>query len=530
MFRTLLARACVAVAVAPLFTAVAANAQPSLDGGWARPGSLVWSPCAEGSDAECTTIPVPFDWSNPALGATLDLAIGRIRASDPANRIGMLLLPNGLQGINSYVVNGAMPDTDKLRERFDIVSLDWRGAGRSSQIRCSPDVLQVDNMRPFPDTEELYHQRVADNAARGVDCRRHSGAVFDHVDADTLARDWNAIRRALGEPTMSLYAAASATVPAQRYAELFPDRLRALVLDTPWAHSISSAARFVKDFTAAQEDVFEGFDAWCDRSAACALHDLGLAEVWEELYAAALDGRLRNPTTGALVTADRLQFVLTNNQLLVEQGWPVTAQSFATMRTWLTQPATARTATAKPTKDEPTEALEDYGTFQPYDCENFRYPVSGPAELHQYRDLMAEVAPHTKILYSLTLRRVTQCLGWPAEASFLQRKTTITGTPPVLAVVDRHDQTSPYEWAKGVADQFDNAVTLEFDGYGFVPYFNGGTCPREKVQDYLFTLRLPAEGTHCPAVFPPDQPTAARQSPAPGPQDLFGAAPIRLEG
>jgi pimeloyl-ACP methyl ester carboxylesterase len=523
-----------AVAVAPLCVVASASAETGPDGGWKPPDQLEWVPCAEGSAGECATMQVPVDWSDPG-GDSLDLTFGRLRASDPAQRIGTLFLPSS-RGINTYIINRSFRDTDRMLTRFDIVSWDWRGNGRSTPVRCSPAVLKGDDYEasPFPDTEDLFTQRASDNTARAVDCLKQSGPVLNHMDASSTARDMDAIRAALDEPRLTYFGSALASVPAQRYAELFPNRVRALVLDTAWDHSHTSTAGFFEDLTIAQEASFEEFDAWCDRTATCPLREEGVRETFERLYAAAQAGQLVNPTTGAVVTAQRLLFVLVNNLYFVQQGWPLTVQDFANLLTWLdpaaSQPSAGAAPAAEPAQQPPLEELAQH-TFQGWECEDFRYRVNGPAQLSGYRERMAELAPHTRILFSLAARRAIQCIGWPLEASYPQRRGSITGIPPVLVVAARHDMSVPFAWARSVVSQIDRAVMLEYDGYGFGHYANSGPCIREHVQNYLFTGRPPAPGTHCPAVFP-GQPTAAAQVPDPA-LDLGVpgvAGPISLVG
>ena len=55
---------------------------------------LAWQPCAEPSPQgfDCATAQVPLDYGDPQ-GATIDLAVIRHRATDPAQRLGALLQP-----------------------------------------------------------------------------------------------------------------------------------------------------------------------------------------------------------------------------------------------------------------------------------------------------------------------------------------------------------------------------------------------------------------------------------------------------
>src|SRR5262245_56323333 len=79
-----------AVGVVGPLGAVPASSAPSI-----AAKSLAWSPCfpREGR-FECADLTVPLDYSHPN-GPTIDIAVVRQRAADPARRIGSLLLNPG---------------------------------------------------------------------------------------------------------------------------------------------------------------------------------------------------------------------------------------------------------------------------------------------------------------------------------------------------------------------------------------------------------------------------------------------------
>lgn len=62
----------------------------------ASPSPITWGACPDDPDSpappdgECGTLRVPLDWNRPH-GPSIDLAVARHRATDPAHRIGVLL-------------------------------------------------------------------------------------------------------------------------------------------------------------------------------------------------------------------------------------------------------------------------------------------------------------------------------------------------------------------------------------------------------------------------------------------------------
>ncbi|MET8976774.1 hypothetical protein ABZX85_14260 [Streptomyces sp. NPDC004539] len=68
------------------------------------PGTIAWKPCTapDGTRGfECATLKVPVDHRKPK-GATIPLALNRHRATDPARRIGPLLVNPGGHGSRKH--------------------------------------------------------------------------------------------------------------------------------------------------------------------------------------------------------------------------------------------------------------------------------------------------------------------------------------------------------------------------------------------------------------------------------------------
>ncbi len=80
------------IGLGPVIPGSAQEATPE-----ATPTTLAWSACAVGGGWECATLPVPLDYADPT-GPTIDLALTRLPAGDPARRIGALLFNCGGPG------------------------------------------------------------------------------------------------------------------------------------------------------------------------------------------------------------------------------------------------------------------------------------------------------------------------------------------------------------------------------------------------------------------------------------------------
>src|SRR4051812_34733781 len=106
----------------------------------ASPAAVAWSDC--GGGWECGAVAVPLDYANPARG-TVDLALTRLPATDPARRIGSLMVSFGGPGaaaVSTLHEVGAQLFPDQLRARFDLVGFDPRGVGASAPLDCGIDL------------------------------------------------------------------------------------------------------------------------------------------------------------------------------------------------------------------------------------------------------------------------------------------------------------------------------------------------------------------------------------------------------
>jgi pimeloyl-ACP methyl ester carboxylesterase len=227
---------------------------------------------------------VPVDWTKPD-GAKFNLAIGRLPALNPAQRVGVLFVhPGGpgSSGIDRYITQRGIPDDSPLHQRFDIVSVDPRGVGRSNPVVCSADLVGQ-TPTTFPANESEYQALLDFNARLAKDCRAHTGPLFDHVDTISAVRDVDAIRAALGERQISFFAISYGTQVGQQYAELFPNRIRAMALDSNMDHSITSAFRYLQTTTEDFEGSLDAFAGWCARNTGCALHGRDVLAIWDEL-------------------------------------------------------------------------------------------------------------------------------------------------------------------------------------------------------------------------------------------------------
>ncbi len=446
---------------------------------------IAWAACPEDEHVQCGTMPVPADWAQPA-GPAATLTIARLAATDPAQRIGSLLVNPGGPGGSAVdmVLNAATFFSPALLKRFDIVGMDPRGVGRSAPVLCYQDLVDA-VPSPMIETQRAYDDTIAFNRKLAADCAQHTGPVFAHVDTLSVVRDMDAVRAALGADQISFYGASYGTLLGEQYDQRYPGRLRALVLDSVMDHSVS-VTDFLAQETDAAQDSFGQFIAWCARDPRCVVRGQDIRKIWASLLDQARAGTLENPY-------DRLRKLRLSDLLAAAFAAFYDPQwySFA----YYLRDAQAQTAAGKKAPGD----LTDH-SFPAVFCADWRLPVSGfPAYQAELRALAAR-AP--QILASpLAISATAGCLGWPTPPADPQADLT-PATIPVLLVNAVHDPATAYQWAAHVARQLGpKAVLLRYRGWGHVAYPKT-KCVSGLVDHYLLTLGTPAPGSTCKPVDP----------------------------
>jgi pimeloyl-ACP methyl ester carboxylesterase len=470
-------------------------------------GRIAWascqSPSGEGS-FECATIKVPVDWKGP-YGATVDLALARHRATDPAHRIGSLLINPGGPGGSGVNFAFRAPESfsPALLERFDIVGFDPRGVGLSNPVKCDADRVAAQSALLYPKSTSSFAALREANRALGENCRDLTGPLVDHMDTASVVRDMDAIRAGLGEQRISYYGVSYGTGIGQQYAERYPRRIRAMTLDSNMDHSLDTWA-YQKTETVAMEKSYGQFADWCARTQSCALHDQDVRSLFDSLY--------RRADAGELVLPGDPPYTFTTQDLQgLAFGYmydPATWFQFAQDLAYLDAPDPGESRSLRQ-RGEPTEF-----PYLPVTCQDYDFDVPSYATLARYERRLARLAPVTR-LSSLAWTDLTGCQNWPTQVTNPPHRLRVDGTPPILVTNSRYDVATPHTWGSNAARQIGReAVFLTYDGVGHGDYWLS-PCARDAIDTYLITLKTPRKGTQCPAVWP-TAPSAQRQSPNAG--------------
>jgi pimeloyl-ACP methyl ester carboxylesterase len=450
-----------------------------------------WAPCARSPQTQCGNLEVPIDWSKP-WGQKVWLAVARRPASDPSQRIGTLFFnPGGPgDGAVSYIAQAAAFFSPTLLARFDIAGMDPRGVLGSNQISCENRPIIRPETNLWPRTEREFNAMLSNNRAVALACLRDTGELMRHTDTVNVARDHDALRIALRVDKVSWLGLSYGTQVAGNYADLYPGRTRAMVLDAALTHSLSEVEQAAGEILTA-EDSFNRFVAWCPTSAQCALRGQNVAAVFDRLVADAdrrpipVDGALR-AVTGADIrmgTKGLLRFkeaAIYGPQL----SWAGLSQA---LKSTLAGDASAFMVAPA--------GVVQYSAYSQLAnaCLDYVVQVGTWAEMQQRIEMGRQLAPHLQGA-SETWQGLL-CANWPIPATNPPRPLDVRGVP-TLIVHAVHDPSVAYAWAHGLAAQIDGSRLLTRTGDGHTSYHTS-PCARAATDAYLVRPGGPANGI-CP--------------------------------
>ena len=462
----------------------------------ATPAALAWSACADADGWECATLPVPLDYADPN-GRTIDLALTRLPAADPARRIGVLLFnPGGPGGAGVRTLHqlDTLLFPDETRARFDIVSFDPRGVGESGQIDCQPDFETYYALDPSPDDAAEREAWLAGGRAYAAACAANGGDLLPFVGTENVVSDMEQLRTALGEETISFLGLSYGTSLGARYADRYPERVRAFALDSGLP-SFVDPVTFVPQWVDAIERAFDAYLADCAAALTCPFHSDGdPAAAFDALMAQVDAAPLEVSTeTGTRLVGQRAVLGAVDAMLSRPCAWPQLAAALAAAANGDGAPVLALA-------DQRNERLPDgsYGpgntAFLAVSCLDF--PITkDPAAYEALAAKAATIAPRLGAYYATW---TLPCVFWPAPPTPAPHAPVAAGAPPILVVGATLDTQDAYSWSVDMAGQLESGVLLRREGTGHPSYWESA-CVAEAVNAYLIDLTLPPPDLICPS-------------------------------
>lgn len=438
--------------------------------------TVSWVPC--GTGLECGALTVPLDYANPA-GPTVTVNAVRRRATDPANRIGVLIAnPGGPGGsavtlVRSSRFASGLPA--EVAARFDIVGIDPRGIQGSIGITCPI----APPLRGTPRDE-------ASRAFAGA-CGSAAGSLLPHVGTDSAAEDIESMRIALGEQQISYLGFSYGTYLGTLYLQRHPERVRAAILDAAVDGSVFGVS-FMVDQMRGYERTLGEFLTWCQATPTRCPFATVTPDVrtrYDEMqFIAARTGIGRER-----IAKQDLEFFVSR---LLGESWSTLGRVLAD----LSRGSTASSISVLDSITGDPSATYSDGSWESIACRDGLPPSARPADPGDRLSLLTSVAPHFTDLAAYWATEQI-CSTWPAPP-----RSRSTPQPQavgrVMVIGNTLDVRTPLEWAQRLSQQL-GAPLVTYESYRHTAATAGDPCVAATVSALLLSVTPPSPGVFCPS-------------------------------
>jgi pimeloyl-ACP methyl ester carboxylesterase len=459
------------------------------------PKKIVWKPCQQDATLRCALLTVPLNYARPS-GRKLQIALLKVSATNPSKRIGSMLVNPGGPGASGvdFAARARRLFGQRITESFDIIGFDPRGVAASGATDCitDPQFTAFIAADASPDTEaERASLRDLSKAFADGCAQRVGLEALPFYGTFDAARDMEQIRRALGEESISMMGFSYGTLLGATYADLYPNRVRAFVLDGALDAEAAADDR-AREQTRGFEAVLQAYVAGCPDRKSCsgqlkadplATIDRILAQV-ETTPLPARQQRSVGPGEAS--------YGLVRALYSKSQGWPLldaalldAAEGNGTRLLALSDDYTNRRPNGT------YDGLLESNTV--INCTD----NAGSKDPAHYDQLAAELNTISPRFGAAIAYGNMVCAYWPIPAAATNWTTKAAGSKPILVVGTTNDPATPYVWAQRMAAELENGVLLTKVGDSHTAYFSGGQCVRKAIEDYLVDLVAPPAGTRC---------------------------------
>jgi pimeloyl-ACP methyl ester carboxylesterase len=445
-------------------------------------------------EVQCGHVEVPIDHADPG-GATARVAVSRIpaRSGEPAGSVVVNGGGPGVRGVDFAAILSRLWSDSPITEKFDIVGFDPRGVGATEPaVDCHTDaerdadalpasIIGLGTTDPVP---------LADRCAASV-----GGAdVLAHLGTRDVARDLDVLRAVLDEDQLTYLGLSYGTRLGAVYAEMFPDRVGAMVLDGGVDPRHTSSQGLRQQQFAGFQRAFDTFAAACAANPACPLgtDPARSTQEFQQLV------RPLAATPARTSDGRELTYVAATDGLLsalyVETLWPQATAGLAELRQ-------GRGDSLMALRDSMQGRLPD-GTYSDFleatyaiSCadDDHLTPEENAAALRSLVDAAPFLAPPTPIAAAVP----DDCAGWPERNPLgYPYAVGVEGLPDVLVVSVTGDASTPHEGGISLAETLGGSLlTVEGNLHGAT--IVGDECVDATVATYLVDGVSPEPGTTC---------------------------------
>jgi pimeloyl-ACP methyl ester carboxylesterase len=474
---------------------------------------MSWGPCASyvptpddaslyaNSAFQCARLTVPLDYAHPA-GTRINIGVLRITATDPALRIGAVVMnPGGpgASGMEAAANTYKNWQTSPLAARFDLIGFDPRGIGASQPaVRCLTPA-EYDTVRATDlDDEtspagvaryETQQQQYANNCVQ----RTADGTqLLANVGTRDVARDMDVLRSALGQPKLTYLGYSYGTYLGTIYAEQFPGNVRALVLDGAVDPTESLLDATVGQATGFQT-AFNQYAQWCVKQASCPLGP-------DPAQATAVFRNLVNPLLDHPVPVGDGRVLSYDDATIgaIQALYSQTYWQYLSMGLTELKQGSGRTLMLLADTYDGRAADGSYSNEQ--DAFNAVQCVDSPPVTDL--NLLAQASQRYKQAAPFlddgrpAVGALSACDYWPVPPTERPHLPSVTGLPPTLVISTTNDPATPYQNGVKLANALHGGL-LTFQGTQHTTFLQGNSCVDQWASSYLINLAVPPAGARC---------------------------------
>ncbi|WP_028863438.1 alpha/beta fold hydrolase [Psychromonas aquimarina] len=424
------------------------------------------------ANMQCGLLPVPKSYTDNN-GETIDIYYAVHKALDSDNRIGILVLNFGGPGGESVNSTSSMVQNylpQEILERFDIVGIDPRGTGKSAYSQALTDCA------------------VAQSIGTG-NCDAVYTATAPYLGSNSIVKDIDQLRSFLGEEKLNFLGYSYGTRLGSLYANIFPENVRAIVLDSPMPPATGNYVDLQLGNTAGNDLVADyrlGFD-----STRKLQYENIITTTFNNIYYHASDGfalSIPDAVSTLYLTVSREH---SGYWQAIQSGlFDLLDNDYVSLLNW--QLASIGTS------EDDADSLRSQALFKAVVCTDESQPLSRD-------DIVATQSSFesTSTLYGLVSYYSSfLCADWSDQRdpiAAVENMEHVLAGQQILIIGGKYDPATPYQWTEEMVNSFGNSASLitvdQLVSHAFS--YTDISCVDAKATQYLLDPDTKIENTSC---------------------------------
>jgi len=217
--------------------------------------SILFEPCADGSELDCGVFEVPLIHDSTD-NRKISIEVARLPGTGDGPHEPLLLIEggpgSGTEVLREFAQAGLIPVV--IREHYDIIGFDHRGSSLPLRVDC--DHLGNVESVPYPRNQVDVMTLVTDYTALADSCSAQYADELQWVGSNAVVRDMEVMRSMLNAPKLNIISTSFGTRITALYMERFPEASGRIVLDAPLSPD-GELDTLQLEAAAARQDSFE---------------------------------------------------------------------------------------------------------------------------------------------------------------------------------------------------------------------------------------------------------------------------------